>query len=68
MSKRLERQIRRAFREFRGGSEPFEVVEEHEQLWVSEKGTGGQWSVAEGIDPVGNRCFAFEQVSAPDED
>ena len=68
MSKRLERQIRRAFRDFRGGSESFEVVEEHGQLWVSEKGTGGQWSVAEGIDPVGNRCFAFECVTEPDED
>ena len=40
---------------------------EHGQWWITELGTGAQWSVCDASGPGSVQGFDFEQVTGPDE-
>lgn len=41
---------------------------EHGQWWITEFGTGAQWSVNDAETQTGEEYFDFEQVTQGDED
>lgn len=58
----MERRVLRAAR-FRLGKRRFQTDFEHGQWWVTELGTGAQWSVVDCQTQDGVDYLDFEQVS-----
>ena len=58
--------ILKAFRA-RFGVRKIQPNYEHGQWWITEPGTGAQWSVCDASGPGSVQSFDFEQVTAPDE-
>ena len=70
-----ELRIKRAFRkDYESASIPMRIlnadlqlVEEHDQLWIRHRPSGGEWSVNEA-EVNGEPGYAFECVTQPDEE
>lgn len=61
----VEKHVRRAARH-RLGTGRYQTDFEHGQWWVTELGTGRQWSVVDCETADGTFYFDFEQVSEGD--